>query len=67
MDQSLIPSLIEPQYVTTIIAKIKLPSATHFDFKGKGDTYAWYAKTTQMSDIEGARVYLQFEKRLVSL
>lgn len=67
MNASLIPSLIEPQYVTTIIAKIELPSTSNFDFKGQRAKYDWYAKDTEISDIDGARIYLHFEKRLVSL
>ena len=67
MNNSLIPSLIEPQYVTTIIAKIKLPSASHFDLSKNDDSVVGYANFTETSDIAGARIYLQFEKRLVSL
>ena len=61
MNTSLIPSLIEPQYVTTMIAKIKLPSASNFDQKGQDKYGDWYAKKTPYSDIVGGRIFLQFQ------
>lgn len=65
MKNSQIPSLVEPQYVTTIIAKIKAPSLTYFDSKNTDlvSRNILCSTFSKQSEIDGGKIYVWIQTR----
>ena len=58
----IVPNLIEPQYITTIIAKIKSPSRSNFGEKHTIEGEHEYSTYSKRSQIAGGEIFVRFKK-----